>query len=102
MEELQVRPMNDRVFIKPIEEEGKTAGGIVLPEKSKERPQRATVIAVGPGKLLDNGTRVPLDVKIGDMILFKKHHGDELRIANQDYKFLDESAILAIISEGGK
>ena len=88
--------MEDRVVVKPNTEEERTKGGIVLPDTAKERPQEGEVVAVGPGKLLDNGQRAPMDVKPGDKIIFAKYGGTEVKIDGEEYIILRQSDILAI------
>ena len=88
--------MEDRVVVKPNTEEERTKGGIVLPDTAKERPQEGEVIAVGPGKLLENGQRAPMDVKPGDKIIFAKYGGTEVKIEGEEYIILRQSDILAI------
>ncbi|MGI6082303.1 MAG: co-chaperone GroES [Limnochordia bacterium] len=95
---MTLRPLGDRVVVRAIEEEQLTAGGIVLPDTAKEKPQQGEVIAVGTGKLLDNGERVPLEVKEGDRIIFAKYGGTEVKIKGEEYLILRESDILAIVS----
>ncbi len=92
---LNVRPLDDRVVVEPLEAEERTAGGIVLPDTAKERPQRGTVVAVGPGKLLDSGERGALSVAIGDEVIFGKYSGTDIEINDRDVKILRESDILA-------
>jgi len=92
---LNVRPLDDRVVVEPLEAEEMTAGGIVLPDTAKERPQRGTVLAVGPGKLLDSGERGTLSVAIGDEVIFGKYSGTDIEINDRDVKILRESDILA-------
>ncbi len=95
---MKVRPLNDRVLIKRVEEEEKKSkGGIIIPDTAKEKPQRGKVIAVGKGKLLENGERVPLDVKEGDMVLFGKYAGNEIKIEGEEYLIMREDEILCII-----
>lgn len=94
---LNVRPLDDRVVVEPLEAEEMTAGGIVLPDTAKERPQRGTVVAVGPGKLLDSGERGALSVAIGDEVIFGKYSGTDIEINDRDVKILRESDILAKI-----
>ena len=94
-ENLKLRPLDDRVVVKRLEAEEKTSGGIILPDNAKEKPQRGEVIAVGPGKLLDNGTRATPDVKVGDIILFGKYSGTEVKVEGVEYLILRESDILA-------
>lgn len=95
MAKLTIRPLEDRVVIRQIEAEAKTAGGIVLPETAKEKPQRGEVLAVGPGKLLDSGERSPIGVVVGDEILFGKYSGTEIKVDGEEVKILRESDILA-------
>lgn len=95
MAKLTIRPLEDRVVIRQIEAEAKTAGGIVLPETAKEKPQRGEVLAVGPGKLLDSGERSPIGVAVGDEILFGKYSGTEIKVDGEEVKILRESDILA-------
>ncbi|HHX26844.1 MAG: co-chaperone GroES [Firmicutes bacterium] len=91
-----VKPLEDRVVVKPSTEEERTKGGIVLPDTAKERPQEGEVIAVGPGKLLDSGERAPMDVKPGDKVIFAKYGGTEIKIDGEEYMILRQSDILAI------
>ncbi|MCX7665878.1 MAG: co-chaperone GroES [Gemmataceae bacterium] len=92
---MAIRPLDDRVLIEPLEAEEKTAGGILLPDTAKEKPQRGKIIAVGPGKLRDNGERTPLSVKIGDEVLFGRYAGSEIKQGDKEYKVMRESDILA-------
>ncbi len=91
-----VKPLEDRVVVKPSTEEERTKGGIVLPDTAKERPQEGEVIAVGPGKLLESGERAPMDVKPGDKVIFAKYGGTEIKIDGEEYMILRQSDILAI------
>jgi chaperonin GroES len=95
MAKLKVRPLDDRVVVKPIEAEETTAGGIVLPDSAKEKPQRGTVLAVGPGRLLDSGKRGELSVNVGDEVIYGKYGGSDIEINGDDYKILREGDILA-------
>jgi chaperonin GroES len=95
MAKLNLRPLDDRVVVQPLEAEEVTAGGIVLPDAAKEKPQRGKVIATGPGKLLDSGKRGELSVKIGDEVIFGKYGGSEVEVGGDEYKILRESDILA-------
>lgn len=97
MAKLKLRPLDDRVVVEPIESEEKTAGGIVLPDTAKEKPQRGTVVAVGPGRLLDNGKRGELSVAIGDEVIYGKYGGTDIKINGDEVKVLRESDILAKI-----
>jgi chaperonin GroES len=92
---MKLRPLDDRVVVKPLDAEEKTAGGIVLPDTAKEKPQRGKVTSVGPGKLLDDGGRAALAVAVGDEVLFGKYSGNEVKVDNVEYKILRESDILA-------
>jgi chaperonin GroES len=90
-----LRPLEDRVVVEQIQAEEKTAGGIVLPDTAKEKPQRGTVIAVGPGKLLESGDRAAVGVVVGDEILFGKYSGTDVKVDGKEVKILRESDILA-------
>jgi chaperonin GroES len=94
---MAIRPLDDRIVVKPIEAEEKTAGGILLPDTAKEKPQRAKVLAVGEGKLTDEGNRVPLTVKVGDEILYGKYAGTEIKYQGDELKILRESEVLALL-----
>ncbi len=97
---MKFRPLGDRVLIKVLEAEEKTKGGIVLPDTAKERPQQGKVIAVGKGKLLENGEVKPLEVKEGDIVVFSKYAGTEVRTKDgEEYLILREDDILAIVEE---
>lgn len=92
-----IKPLGDRVVIKVLEKEQKTMSGIVLPDTAKEKPQEGEIVAVGTGKMLDNGQRVALDVKTGDKVIFSKYAGTEVKVDGQDYLILSERDILAIV-----
>ncbi|MBL8816218.1 MAG: co-chaperone GroES [Planctomyces sp.] len=92
---MKINPLDDRVVVRPNEAEEKTAGGIVLPDAAKEKQQRGTVVAVGPGRLLDSGERAPVSVQVGDQVLFGKYGGTEIEVDGEDVKILRESDILA-------
>ena len=92
-----IRPLDDRIVIKEIEAEEKTSGGIVLPDTAREKPQRGKVVAVGPGKLLDNGNRAEIGLKEGDEVLFGKYAGTEIKLNGEEIKILRESDVLAKI-----
>lgn len=94
---MKVKPLGDRVLVKPTAGEEKTKGGIVLPDTAKEKPQEGIVIAIGTGKLLENGQRVPLEVKEGDKIIFSKFAGTEIKIENEEHLILSERDILAVV-----
>ncbi len=93
----KIRPVGDRVVVKPAQKEEVTRSGIVIPDTAKEKPQEGTVIAVGAGKLTDNGDRQPLEVKEGDRVLFAKYGGTEFKLDGEDLLVLRESDILAIL-----
>jgi chaperonin GroES len=95
MANVRLRPLDDRVVVEPQEAEERTAGGIVLPDTAKEKPQRGKVISIGPGKLLDNGHRGELSVGIGDVVIYGKYSGTEIEVAGKEVKILRESDILA-------
>lgn len=92
---MKINPLDDRVVVRPNEAEEKTAGGIVLPDAAKEKQQRGTVVAVGPGRLLDSGERAPVSVQVGDQVLFGKYGGTDIEVDGEDVKILRESDILA-------
>ena len=94
---MKFRPLHDRVVVRRIEQEAKTAGGIIIPDTAKEKPQEGKVIAVGNGKVNDEGKKVPLDVKAGDKILFGKYSGSEVKLDDEEYLILREEDVLAII-----
>jgi chaperonin GroES len=91
----KIRPLDDRVVVEPIEAEEVTSGGIVLPDTAKEKPQRGTVVAVGPGKLLDSGQRGELSVSVGDEVIYGKYGGTDIEINGEEVKILRESDVLA-------
>ena len=95
----KLRPMGDRVVIRPAAREETTRSGIVLPDTSKEKPQRGEVLAVGNGRVTDEGTRLAMDVKVGDTVLFAKYAGTEFKLEDEELLILSEKDILAIISE---
>ena len=93
-ESLNLKPLDDRLVVQPSDATEKTAGGILLPDSAKQKPQQGTVIAVGPSRLMDNGTRAPLAVKIGDVVLYGKYSGSDVEVGNVEYKILRESDVL--------
>lgn len=97
IKKVKLRPLNDRLVVEPQEKEEKTASGIVLPETAKEKPQKGTVLAAGPGRIDDDGKRIEMDVKIGDVVLYAKYAGTEVKIDDRKLLILRESDILAII-----
>jgi chaperonin GroES len=94
---MKVRPLHDRVIVQRLEEEEKTKGGIIIPDSAKEKPQEGKVIAVGTGKVLENGTKLALDVKVGDKILFGKYSGTEIKIEGEEFLMMREEDILGVI-----
>ena len=94
---MKLRPLQDRILVKRVEEENKTKGGIILPDTAKEKPQRGKVVAVGSGKIDNNGKRIPIEVKKGDRILFGKYAGTEIKIDNVEHVFMREDDILSIL-----
>jgi len=92
---VKLKPLADRVLVKPIEREEVTKGGIVLPDTAKEKPQEGEVLAVGPGRLSEDGKRIPLDVKVGDIVIYAKYGGTEIKIEDEELIILRESDILA-------
>lgn len=98
MKDIKLRPLDDRVVVEPKEAEETTAGGIVLPDAAREKPQRGTVVAVGPGRLLDSGERGALSVAVGDEVIYGKYSGTEIEVSGKDIKILRESEILAKIT----
>ena len=90
-----LQPMADRVLVKPIEKEEKTKSGIYLPDTAKEKPQEGEVLAVGPGKVSDDGKRIPMDLKVGDRVIYAKYGGTEIKVEGEDLMILRESDILA-------
>ncbi len=94
---MQVKPLADRVLIKPLEDEEVKKGGIIIPDTAKEKPQQGEVIEVGPGRVTDEGKKIPLEVKKGDKVLYGKYSGTEVTIADEEYMIMRESDILAIL-----
>jgi chaperonin GroES len=94
---MNLKPLSDRVVVKVLEAEEKTASGIVLPDKAKEKPQEGKVMAVGTGKVLDNGTKVEMEVKEGDKVIFSRYAGTEVKVEGDDYLILRQDDILALV-----
>jgi chaperonin GroES len=94
---MKIRPLGDKVIVQRLEAEAMTAGGIVLPESAKEKPQRGTIISVGDGKQLDDGSRAKMSVKKGQQVLFTSYAGTEVKIDGKEYLIMDESDIMAIV-----
>jgi chaperonin GroES len=97
MQKMKIRPLQDRVIVKRLEEEEKTKGGIIIPDTAKEKPQEGKVIAVGKGKITEDGKVIPLDVKVGDRILFAKYAGTEVKIEGEEHLIMREEDILGVI-----
>jgi len=95
---MKVRPLHDRLVVRRIEEKETAKGGIIIPDTAKEKPQKGEVLAVGNGKILDNGTRIALDVKVGNKILFGKYTGTDIKIDGEDVLILREDEVLAVLA----
>ena len=95
---MQIRPLHDRLVVRRIQAESTSAGGIIIPDTAKEKPQEAEVVAVGPGKLDDDGKRQPMDVSVGDRVLVGKYSGSEIKIDGDDFVILREDEILAVVN----
>ena len=96
---MKIRPLQDRIVVKRIEEEEKTKGGIIIPDSAKEKPMEGEVIAVGTGKILENGKKQPLEVKIGDRVLFSKYAGTDIKIDGVEHLIMKEDDILGVIEK---
>jgi len=96
---MKIRPLADKVLVARLEAETKTAGGIVLPDSAKEKPQKGKIVSVGEGKMLDDGTRKEMQVKKGDAVLFTSYAGTEVKIGGKEYLIMDESDIMAVIEK---
>lgn len=94
---MKFKPLRDRVFVKYSTEEEKTSGGLYIPDTAKEKPQKGAVIAVGPGRVTDDGKRQPMDVKVGDIILFDKYSGSKIKMDDEEYLIIREEDILGIV-----
>jgi chaperonin GroES len=99
MAELKIRPLDDRVVVEPLEAEEKSAGGILLPDTAKQKPQKGKVVAVGPGKLKDSGERLTLAVVVGDEVIYGKYAGNDVEVNGRDLKIMRESDILAKVTK---
>src|SRR3981189_126260 len=99
---MKLRPLGDRVVLKPVEREEMTKSGIVLPDTAKEKPQEGIVEAVGTGRILDNGTKVPMELKVGDKVLYAKYAGNEFKHDEIEYLIVSEKDVLAVVSSNGK
>lgn len=96
---MNIRPLQDRVIVKRLEEEQKTKGGIFIPDTAKEKPIEGEIVAVGKGKVADDGKLIPLDVKVGDRVLFSKYGGTEIKIEGEEYLIMREDDILGIVEK---
>jgi chaperonin GroES len=94
---MKIRPLNDRILVKRLEEEGKTAGGIIIPDSAKEKPAEGEIVSVGPGKMNDKGERTAMDVKPGERVLFSKYGGTDVKIEGDDYLIMREDDILGVV-----
>ena len=94
---MAIRPLADKIVIKVIEDTEQTSGGIFIPDSAKEKPQKGEIIAVGPGRVTDNGEREPMDVKVGDVILYAKYSGTDIKVDGQEYKILSVKDALAVL-----
>jgi len=94
---MKLRPLNDRILVKRLEEETKTKGGIIIPDTAKEKPAEGKVVAVGVGALNNDGKRVPIEVKVGDRILFGKYGGQEIKVEGEEYLIMSEQEVLCVI-----
>jgi len=94
---MKIKPLADRVVVKPVEEEEAQQGSIIIPDTAKEKPQQGKVVAVGPGKISDKGTKIAPEVKVGDIVLYGKYSGTEVTVEGEDYLIMRESDILAVI-----
>jgi chaperonin GroES len=100
--QMNVRPLHDRIIVQRIEEGEQKIGGIIIPDSAKEKPQQGKVIAAGNGKTKDDGKRQPLDVKAGDLILFGKYSGQEIKLDGEEFLIMREDEVLAVIEDGAK
>ncbi len=94
---MKLQPLADRIVVKALAQEEKTKSGIVLPDTAKEKPQEGEVLAVGPGKVMDNGSRMPMEISVGDKVIYSKYGGTEVKVDGQEYLILKESDVLAIL-----
>ncbi len=94
---IKIRPLHDRIIVKRLEEEEKTKGGIIIPDSAKEKPQEGEVLAIGNGKTLEDGKVLPLDVKVGDKILFSKYSGTEIKVDGNEYLIMKEDDVQAVV-----
>jgi chaperonin GroES len=96
---MKIRPLGDKVVVKASTAEERTLGGIVLPDSAREKPQQGTVVAIGPGRLLENGDRAPMSVAVGDTVIYSKYGGNEVKLGGEELLILDQESIYAVKSE---
>ncbi len=96
---MKVKPLQDRILVERLKEEEKTKGGIIIPDSAKEKPMQGHVVAAGNGRITEDGKKVPMDVKVGDVILFAKYSGNEVKIDDKDYLIMKEDDVLAIVEK---
>ncbi len=94
---MKVRPLQDRILVERLQEEEKTKGGIIIPDSAKEKPMQGKVVAAGSGRLTEDGKKIPMDVKVGDIVLFAKYSGNDVKIDNKEYLIMKEDDVLAIV-----
>jgi chaperonin GroES len=99
---MNLRPLGDRVVLKPVEREERTKSGIVIPDTAREKPQEGIVEAVGTGRILDNGNKVPVELKVGERVLYAKYAGNEFRLEDQEYLVISEKDVLAVVGGNGQ
>ena len=95
---VNIKPLEDRIVVQPIDAEQTTASGLVIPDTAKEKPQEGEVVAIGPGRIDDNGNRVPLDVSVGDKVIYSKYGGTEVKYAGEEFLILSARDVLAVMS----
>src|SRR5437660_11954142 len=98
---MNLKPLGDRVVLKPVDKEERTKSGIVIPDTAKEKPQEGIVEAVGTGRLLDSGTKVPMELKVGDKVLYAKYAGNEFKVDDVEYLIISEKDVLAVVAGNG-
>jgi len=94
-----IKPLEDRILVQPLEAETTTASGLVIPETAKEKPQEGKVLAVGPGRVDDKGVRVPMDIKVGDVVIYSKYGGTEVKYSGEEYLLLNARDVLAVVEK---
>lgn len=99
MSKLSLKPLGDKVIVKRVEAEEKTAGGIVIPDSAKEKPKRGVVLAVGAGRLLDDGSRAKMQLKVDDEVIFTSYAGNDIKVSGQEYLIMDESDVLGVVEK---